>query len=456
MPNKFWFLLTILLFVCKSVYSQQPVSLELQSKAGEKILGTIADPITDSYINPAMMDFEKPTIYSGARFTRIEELDNISQSYFDQQHLYIFIPYKSWSFGIMADKIINTIYFDTYYYENPNLDHINEKYVFSISKKLSTNHSLGLSLEYQKRNNTYDEYNTIYNYTGNEYILDPLYKIQGDMGIKKLTIGGKLKFKKKLYICPSFSYSLVNKELYNNQYTIRSKSNYIYNYNDFYVKFYDSISYNNDNYPAFNFPQSTFSLIGSYNIHKNIKTRFWGNYNKLKYTETAHLHHEGSSIITIMPQDSIEYSSSFFDYRQYKNKSIQTLAVGIGIEFNIFNRINNYISMTSTNYDIQTIYQYDMNFFKDRPYTKDQPGHSSHSKNVDQISYGLHFRILPQFILTYAMNVTSINGTKYKTKNIDWIGFKMSITDSLAGNFICTREFYNTPSFYAMQFKLCL
>ena len=180
-------------------FAQQPVSLELQSKAGEKITGVIADPVMDAWLNPAMMDYQSLTVYTGGTFDDTDAPDELDLP-LNNSHFYVFLPLKSWTLGAMADGQLHNNYFD---FQSPwwDLDEVyNHRYqnmALQINKQLTPELNLGFAWQRQEFEKTEpgdryidESFEAMYHLTniGPQYTLNTVkaglrYQISPDLSI---------------------------------------------------------------------------------------------------------------------------------------------------------------------------------------------------------------------------------------------------------------------------------
>ncbi len=462
MRNRLW-LLTVVWYALtvNMLWAQTPISLQLQSKAGDRITGVIADPIMDSYLNPAMMDFDHLTIFTGARYNKIGTYNDISNTYIDSEHLNVFLPIKSWNVGLMADKKVASVYNEYDYYSEPKLKpRLDDKYnscLLLLNKKINTRIGIGISFQYLERDNPNSYTYWTLNYTGNEKILDPLLNIEGNSKEFKGKLGGKIKINEKLILNPVLGISTFQKKAYRQIESINNYWNTLSTFEDFYYTIHERYYLSTDISPELSFETYKLGIQLDWQINEKSKSRFIFNYFKMDYYQEYYYSTWIKDTYRTYPQDTIQTDEDYRYTHRTKDNSIRNINVGAGVEFNIFNKMNNYLTFVITNYlrkskEIGT-YKY---FYQEQDSTSERNSYSDSKLHdgVIQLSYGFSFKLTNSTKFTYSIYSEVISlSYEIETKNFDCLGLQFTLSDHLQGQMLLSREFFNDPSFISMQFK---
>ncbi len=331
MRNRLW-LLTVVWYALTTniLLAQSPVSLELQSKAGERITGAIADPIMDSYLNPAMMDFDHFTLFTGGKYDEKGEPDKLHLP-LNGTHLYMFMPYKSWNLGVMLDGQL----LDNYTGFNNNLFYqkeFNHKFynaTFTISRYLSPKIKAGLSYQMQKSENyNFDKYINYYTMTS----IYNRYKTAGKSISHIARVGFEYKFHPNFSIVPG-----IKIENYQRKESTGQESRVAY-FKDFSSSS-DQLSVTLNDFYVFKPLNCT---IPEYNLLLNYETslirfRLQGDYEKYNFKERFEYTYSEYNPDWYFDPENPENKTNTYTVKPNTEKDISTFTISTGAEIPIQN-----------------------------------------------------------------------------------------------------------------------
>ncbi|MBN2410768.1 hypothetical protein JXQ31_03680 [candidate division KSB1 bacterium] len=335
--NKQIFVL-LLCVLTSAVYGQNPISLPLQSKAGEKITGVIADPVLDVYINPAMMKFDKFTIFTGGTIDDLNAPSKLDLP-LNNSFLYIFVPFRTWSFGVMADGQLkdNIMGFNQDLIHAPLYDHEYYNLNFLLNKQLFSKINLGISCLYRNAPNS-----DIDNYIHTDYLLNSVYapdKFAGGYKSFDVKAGLQIKLLPSLSVLPSITWSQISKKQYNKEYKA------IYpNFKATFNGITDTTTYiDNYNFLPFDFKYPSYDILIKWNL-KNILFRFQGNYHTYEFTE-KYVNESNEYHQIYDPSTTEHYTYTEYEKNVYqKDKKLSKYALKFGADIPLGDYFNVYLA----------------------------------------------------------------------------------------------------------------